>query len=101
MNHLIHQIHPESAGLFADQLPRVAPIDYSHSRVAPKDLQVLPVGSRIIRLPRGITNCRRSYERCFTLRVRVPPWSRRRTAERARPLSVVGSPSSDWSTRIE
>ena len=72
MNHLIHQIHPESAGLFADQLPRVAPIDYSHSRVAPKDLQVLPVGSRIIRLPRGITNCRRSYERCFTLRVRVP-----------------------------
>ena len=51
--------------------------------------------------PRGTTNCRRSYERCFALSVRVPPWSWRRTAERARPLSAVGAPSSDWSTRIE
>jgi len=48
MNHLIHQIHPESVGLFADQLPRGrACRSLPHSRVAPKDLQVLPVGSRI------------------------------------------------------
>jgi len=37
--------------------------------------------------PRGTTNCRRSYERCFALSVRVPLWSWRRTAERARLLS--------------
>jgi len=48
MNHLIHQIHSASARLFADQLPRGrACRSLPHSRVAPKDLQVLPAGSRI------------------------------------------------------
>ena len=53
MNHLIHQIHPESAGLLPISCRALRPLITPHSRVAPKDLQVLPVGSRNYMTPRG------------------------------------------------
>ena len=92
---------PRECRSLADQLPRVAPIDYSPLTRGAEGSAGASCRLKNYMTPRGTTNCRRSYERCFALSVRVPPWSWRRTAERARPLSAVGAPSSDWSTRIE